>query len=42
MFSYRDCNYLIEKQKQSTARVVFFKEYGISNSFTIEASLYGF
>ena len=41
-FSYRDCSFSVEKAKSTTARIVAFKELNIQNSYTIEASYYGF
>ena len=40
-FSFKDCHFRINKSKESTARVVAFKEFGIVNSYTLEASFYG-
>jgi hypothetical protein len=31
----------MEKEKESTARIVLFRELGIVNSYTLEASFYG-
>ena len=31
----------LEKDKESTARIVLFKELGIINSYTLEATFYG-
>ena len=36
IFSFDGCNFDVQKSKASTARVVYWREYGISNSFTIE------
>ena len=41
LFSLKDCRFRVEKSKESTARVVIFKEYNIMNSFTLECSFYG-
>ncbi|CDW76366.1 zinc carboxypeptidase family protein [Stylonychia lemnae] len=41
LFNYRDCRFKIEKCKLNTARVVCWNELKITNSFTLEASLYG-
>lgn len=30
-----------EKEKEATARIVLFKEFGIQNSYTLEATFYG-
>lgn len=40
-FSFKDCHFRMDKSKESTARVVAFKELSIVNSYTIEASFYG-
>ena len=40
-FSMNDSSFLIHKVKESTGRVVMFKEYNIVNSFTLECSLCG-
>ena len=42
MFRFWSCKFRIEKSKLKTARVVLFKEYGIMNCFTLEASFHGF
>jgi hypothetical protein len=31
----------VEKDKETTARIVLFKELGIQNSYTLEATFYG-
>ena len=41
MFSLNDCSYNIEKEKESTARVVLAKEFKIYKSYTCEASVMG-
>lgn len=40
MVCYKDCKFACEKDKESTARVVVFKELNIINSYTLEASFY--
>ena len=40
-FSYEDCNFNVQKDKESTGRVVVNREFDILNSFTLEASLFG-
>ena len=40
-FSYEDCNFNIQKDRESTGRVVIRREYNILNSFTLEASFLG-
>ena len=42
MFRFYSCKFRIEKSKIKTARVVLFKEFGIMNCFTLEASFHGF
>lgn len=37
-FSFDDCNFNIQKDKETTGRVVVRKEYNVINSFTLEAS----
>lgn len=41
LFSFKGCGFRIEKCKESTARVVLFRELNIMNSFTLECSFYG-
>jgi hypothetical protein len=40
-FSFADCSFAVQKSKEATARVVVWKEMGIQNSFTLEASFCG-
>lgn len=40
-FKFKDCRFANEKEKESTARMVMFKEFSILNAFTLEASFYG-
>ena len=40
-FSYKDSSFKMEKDKESTGRIVVFKEFGILNSYTLETSFYG-
>ena len=42
LFSYPDCRFMVKPDKQGTGRVVVWKEFGITNSFTLETSMYGF
>jgi hypothetical protein len=42
MFRYFSCKFKLEPSKFRTARIVLFKEFGIMNSFTIEASFHGY
>ena len=41
VFAFRDCSFRIQRQKESTARVVVFHEMKIANAFTLEASFAG-
>jgi hypothetical protein len=40
-FRFKSCLFRMERAKQSTARIVVFKEFSISNSFTLETSFKG-
>lgn len=40
IFSFPDCKFANEKDKESTARIVMFKEYQILNSYTLESTFY--
>ena len=40
-FSYRDCSFKVQKNKMGTGRVVCWRDIGILNSYTIEASYCG-
>jgi hypothetical protein len=40
-FSLKDSHFKMDKSKESTARVVMFKQFGIVNSYTIETSFFG-
>jgi hypothetical protein len=40
-FKFPDCRFRIEKVKESTARVVVFREFNIMNAFTLETSFFG-
>lgn len=40
-FSYQNSHFRLEKSKQSTARIVSFKDIRITNSYTLEASFFG-
>lgn len=42
MFRYKACRFRQEQEKMSAARLVLSREFGIMNSFTIEASLFAF
>ncbi|KAL0155770.1 hypothetical protein M9458_050033, partial [Cirrhinus mrigala] len=40
-FSFNSCNYLVEKSRASTARVVVWREIGILRSYTMESTYNG-
>ena len=40
-FNFDYCNFAIQKQKESTGRVVMWKEFQLINSFTLESSFLG-
>jgi len=40
MFSSSECKFAVEKDKESTGRIVVFKELGILTSYTLEATYY--
>ena len=41
LFSFNDCEFGMQKSKESTARIVIYKEFGIVNTYTIESSFCG-
>lgn len=41
IYSFAGCSFRIEKAKESTGRVVVFREFNIMNSFTLECSFHG-
>ena len=42
MFNYRDCRFRVEPYKIGTARIVAWKQFQITHSFTLENSFYGY
>lgn len=42
LFNINDCRFRIDPEKLGTARVIVWKELGVTNSFTLENSFYGF
>jgi len=40
-FSYHNCIFGVHKSKESTGRAVVFREFGITNSYTLECSFCG-
>lgn len=41
-FSLSNCRFAVEKNKESTARVVAWRQFGMSRAYTMEASYCGF
>jgi hypothetical protein len=41
IFNIRECKFAIEKEKENTARIVLFKEFGILSSYTFEVTFFG-
>ena len=42
MFDITSCKFKVEKGKLGTGRVVVWKEFEVTNSFTLENSFYGY
>jgi hypothetical protein len=42
MFDYKNCRFSVQPDKFGTSRVVIWKEFGITNSFTLETSFHGY
>ena len=42
MFNFRDCRFKVEPYKVGTGRVVAWKQFSITHSFTLENSFYGY
>lgn len=42
MVNLKDCKFKVQKHKLGTARVVVWKEFKVTNSFTLENSFYGY
>jgi len=42
MFNYKDCRFRVEPYKIGTARIVAWKQFQITHSFTLENSFYGY
>lgn len=40
-FSFKDCNFTVQKAREGTARYVVHNEYNVVNSYTLEASFFG-
>ena len=41
IFSFKDCNFKVQRSKESTARVALWRQLGIKNCFTMESSFSG-
>ncbi len=42
LFNFKDCRFRIDPEKLGTARVIVWKEFGVTNSFTLENSFFGY
>ena len=42
IFNFKDCRFRIDPDKLGTARVIVWREFGVTNSFTLENSFYGY
>jgi hypothetical protein len=42
MFNFRDCKFKVEPIKLGTGRVVAWKQFNITHSFTLENSFFGY
>lgn len=42
MFNYKDCRFRVEPYKIGTARIVAWKQFSITHSFTLENSFFGY
>lgn len=40
-FSMASCSFVVERSKESTARVVVWREIGVQRSYTMESTLCG-
>ncbi len=41
LFDRKSCRYAVEKSRESTARVVVWREYGVRRSYTLESTFCG-
>lgn len=41
VFNYANCSFAVQKEKESTARIALWKEFDISNCYTLEMSFCG-
>jgi hypothetical protein len=42
MFRFHSCKFTVDPSKERCSRVVFNKEFGVVNCFTLEASMFGY
>ena len=42
LFDYHQCSFKVENEKLNTARVIVWKEFKVTNSFTLESSMYAY
>ena len=41
VFSFRDCSFTVQKEKEGTARIAIWKEFNLIHCYTLEASFCG-
>jgi hypothetical protein len=41
LFDRKSCGYVVEKSRESTARVVVWREFGVKRSYTLESTFCG-
>jgi len=42
LFDYHQCSFKVEPEKVNTARVIVWKEFKVTNSFTLESSMFAY
>lgn len=42
MFRFFSCKFKIEKYKENCARIAIWRDFGVTNSFALETSSFGF
>ena len=41
VFSFKDCSFVVQKEKEGTARIAVWKEFNLVHTYTLEASFCG-
>ena len=41
LFSFKSCSFVVEKSKETTARVVVWRQLGVARSYTMESTYCG-